>query len=293
MKIIATMPAYNEQDSIGKVIADISAVMKKEKYDYEILVVDDGSTDKTAETAKRAGAIVYSHPKNYGLAETFKTEMKKCLEMKADIIVHTDADGQYKAEDIPKLVRKVQEGYDLAMGSRFKGTIESMPLMKRIGNKMFSWLVSYIVKAKVSDAQTGFRAFNRKVAELLIISNYTYTQEQVIRTIKSKLSYAEVPVYFAKRKGKSRLMKNPFSYALKGGVNVIRVLRDYTPLTFFGLIGLGFLGLGSLLGIWLIYRFLTEGAVGKLPSAMLSVLLISVGFQIILFGFLADMQRKN
>ena len=89
-----TIPAYNEEKTLGKVITDIKNVMNKTRYNYKILIVDDGSTDNTVKTAKQAGAIVYSHPRNYGLAEAFRTEIKKCLELKADIIVHTDEDGQ-------------------------------------------------------------------------------------------------------------------------------------------------------------------------------------------------------
>jgi glycosyltransferase involved in cell wall biosynthesis len=293
MKIVVTIPAFNEEKSIGAVIEELHAAFKKEKLTYEILVVDDGSTDGTVAAARKAGATVTSHPRNAGLAETFRTEMKQCLARKADIIVHTDADGQYRAEDAVALVRKVREGYDLVLGSRFKGRIEHMPFLNRIGNRMFTMLVRYVVKAPVSDAQTGLRAFNREVAALPVISTYTYTQEQIIRAVKSKMRIAEVPIHFARRDGKSRLIRHPLNYAVKGGVNVIRVLRDYTPLTFFGAMGAVFLFFGTGVGIWLVYRFLTEGVVGRLPSAMLSVLLISIGLQIVLFGFLADMFRKN
>ena len=129
MKIVVTIPAYNEEKTLGKVIADIKQVMQREKYNYEIIIVDDGSKDKTAETAKKTGAKVYSHPKNYGLAEAFRTEIEKSLEHKADIIIHTDADGQYLASDIPKLIKEIENGYELVLGSRFKGKIESMPFI--------------------------------------------------------------------------------------------------------------------------------------------------------------------
>ena len=117
MKITVTVPAYNEAKSIGRLIKEIKEVMSIGKYSYNIMVVDDGSTDNTAEVAKKSGAIVYSHPKNYGLAETFKTEIEKCLELKSDVIVHIDADGQYLPKEIPRLLGEIKNGYDLVLAA--------------------------------------------------------------------------------------------------------------------------------------------------------------------------------
>jgi len=184
LKVIITIPAYNEEGKIGNVIQNIKTVMDNTKYSYNylVLVVNDGSVDKTADEATKAGAFVFSHKINKGLAETFRTEMKLCSELGTEIIVHTDADGQYKAEEIPNLIEQVELGYDLVLGSRFMGTIESMSKIKRFGNKAFSRLISLLTKRRISDGQTGFRAFTRKVAEELPIeSDYTYTQEQIIR----------------------------------------------------------------------------------------------------------------
>jgi len=293
MKVIVTIPAYNEEKTIGKVISDIKEVMGKTKYNCQVLIVDDGSNDKTVEIAKGAEAFVYSHPMNYGLAETFKTEIQKCLELKADIIVHTDADGQYLARDIPKLLKEIENGYELVLGSRFKGKIESMSPLKRLGNKAFSRVVSKITRIRISDAQTGFRAFTRKVAEKVnIISDFTYTQEQIIKAARQKFKVKEVPIYFAKRDGKSKLMKNPFDFAIKAWVNLFRIYRDYEPLKFFGLIGGLFFTVGLLIGIWLVYLFMSTGRVSHIPSAILSMLFILIGIQIIFFGFLADMKKQ-
>ncbi len=118
-KIIITMPAYNEGKTIAGVIKDIKEVMDKDGFKYEILVLNDGSTDNTAKLAKNAGAVVYNHQTNKGLAKSFNSEIKYCLERKADIIIHTDADGQYLAKDMLKLIDKYKEGYDFVLGSRF------------------------------------------------------------------------------------------------------------------------------------------------------------------------------
>lgn len=294
MRLIITIPAYNEEKSIGNLITNIKKVMGKTRYTYKILVVSDGSTDKTETIAKKSGAIVYSHPKNYGLAETFKTEIEKSLELKPDIIVHIDADAQYRPEEIPKLVREIENGYDLVLGSRFKGKIEQMPIIRRLGNKAFSRVISHVTGIKMTDAQTGFRAFTREVAEKVpITSNHTYTQEQIIRAVNQKFKVKEVPIYFAKRAyGKSRLIKNPFRYATKAWIDIFRIYRDFEPLKFFGLFGGLFFAAGFLIGLFVLYSFITKGYVGSLPRVLLSVLFISMGVQIILFGFLADMSRK-
>jgi glycosyltransferase involved in cell wall biosynthesis len=294
MKVIITVPAYNEEGTIGQVVRDIKRVMDETKYSYAVIVVDDGSTDRTAETAHKAGAKVYRHPRNLGLAEAFRTEVQKCLERKADIIVHTDADGQYLATDIPKLLKEIENGYDLVLGSRFKGKIESMPLTKRLGNRAFSKVLSQITGIKISDGQTGFRAFTKEVAEKIsLTSMHTYTQEQIIRAAKQKFRIKEVPIYFARRHDKSRLMRSPFHYAIRAWIQILRIYRDYQPLKFFGMFGGMFFAAGFILGLWIVYLLLTTGSVQGLPKVVLSVLFLSIGVQIILFGFLADMIRKE
>ena len=227
MKIIITIPAYNEEKTIGEVISKIREVMDQTKYCYSylILVVNDGSEDKTVEEAAKAGAYVFSHQENKGLAETFRTEMKLCCELGAEIIVHTDADGQYKAEEIPLLIEQIKNGYDLVLGSRFKGTIESMSTIKRFGNKAFSMALSILTRRKIVDSQTGFRAFTKKVAqEIPITSTHTYTQEQLIRATRKNFSLIEIPITFRKRNdGNSRLMRSPIDYAIKAWRNIIRI----------------------------------------------------------------------
>ncbi|MBU0628862.1 MAG: glycosyltransferase family 2 protein [Nanoarchaeota archaeon] len=293
MKVVITIPAYNEEKTIGRVIRDIKKVMHEISAECKILVIDDGSKDKTSEIAKKEGVIVFSHPINYGLAETFRTEMKKAAELDPDIIVHTDADGQYLASEIPKLIAPIKnKRADLVLGSRFKGRIESMPLIKKIGNRAFSKVISNITRTKISDGQTGFRAFTKEVAAIEIKSNHTYTQEQVIKAVLNKFRIVEVPVYFAERKGKSRLIKNPLEYAVKAWMNILRVYRDYEPLKFFGKIGGSFLTAGMLIGLYFIYLHLTTGISGHLGLLFLMLLLIFSGIQIILFGLLADMNKK-
>lgn len=291
MRVIITIPAYNEEATIEKVISEIKDVMKKTRYKYKILVLNDGSKDRTKEVAEKAGATVYSHRRNKGLAKTFTSEMEYCLEEGADIIVHTDADGQYPAVYIPKLIEEVEKGTDLVLGSRFSGNIESMPLIKRLGNIAFAKVFTRLTKTTITDSTTGFRAFTREVAvSIQYTTDFTYTQEQLIRATRQKFTIKEIPIQ-ARKTRNSRLMKGPFDYAIKAWINIIRIYRDYNPLAFFGKIGIIFLAMGTLLGLYIIDTVLTQGITGGTPRVILSALLILVGIQIILFGLLADMKK--
>jgi len=291
MKVSVFIPAHNEEESIAEVIQGVKKHVKG-----DIFVVNDGSTDNTSKIAKKSGAKVIDVPSQGGLANAFRVGLSEILKGKPDIILQTDADGQYNSEFIPKLLEPVQKGEaDLVLGSRFMGTIESMPFMKKFGNRMFSRVISKIAGVKVTDGQTGFRAFNTRAAEAMeVISDFTYTQETIIRVAKKNLRVKDVPVYFAKRKhGKSKLMHGPFEYAAKAGINMMRVYRDYRPLRFFGSIGGFFSIIGFLFGIYLIQQYFARADLDELvPTIMLTVLFLVVGLQIILFGFLADMNRK-
>lgn len=294
MNVLISIPAYNEEKTIASLLQSINEVMTKTQYKYTVQVIDDGSTDSTAEIARQHGAKICTHPQNYGLAETFRTEIKNFLESKHDVMVHIDADGQYLPEDIPRLLKEIENGNDLVLGNRFAGGIEAMPLIKRLGNRAFSRVISNIIRLRIEDCQTGFRAFTKDVAaKINIISNHTYTQEQIIKASRGKFRIKEVPVKFLRRtSGKSRLLASPFEYAFKAWVNIFRIYRDYEPLKFFGRIGTCFIIPGVFLGLYLVYLFLKEGRIGHLPSTVLSMLLILIGIQILVFGFLADMNRK-
>lgn len=288
MKIIVTIPAFNEENTIGIVINEVIKTFSDTTFNYEIQVLNDGSTDKTEGIARSLGATVYSHPRNYGLAETFRDEIEFALQNGADIIVHIDADGQYQTDEIISLIEPIiNNEADFVMGSRFRGTIEEMPLLKKLGNKAFSRVVSQICRIQISDAQTGFRAFTREVAEKVKVkSNFTYTQEQIIECVKNKFRIKEVPIFFAKRiSGSSRLMTNPIDYAIKAGINMFRIYRDFAPLKFFGFIGVTLIAIAFLLFLFSIFIFKNFYDV--------TVILLSLsGLQIILFGFLAEMNQE-
>jgi len=294
MKIVVTIPVYNEEETIGGVIDGVKKQASGLSSDYKIIVVDDGSTDKSPEIAKKHGAAVYCHPRNYGLAETFRTEVEKAVKEKPDIIVHIDADGQYDVGDIPRLIEPIKNGEaELVLGSRFLGKIEDMSFLKRQGNRAFSSVISHMTKTKITDAQTGFRAFTRNVAQKLSIkSRHTYTQEMVIRASREKFRIKEIPVNFSRREsGKSRLISNPFGYAARAWLNILRIYRDYEPLKFFGSIGAVLIGIGILLSVYIIVLLFTQGMSiidQRIPTILVNMLFYVSGIQILCFGFLAD-----
>ncbi len=292
MKIIISIPAYNEEKHLGPVIKEIKDVMLETDYDFKILVLNDGSKDKTIEVAKKAGAIVYSNKRNLGLAETFKHEMQKCIEHKANIIIHTDADGQYPAKFIPLMIKKIEEGNDLVLGSRFGKGDYSGSIMKKFGNIAFAKVFSGLLKTKLTDTTTGFRAFTTEVAELPLINNFTYTQEQLIRAGKKRLKITEIPITTRKTRP-SRLFNGPLDYAFKAWINILRIYRDFEPLKFFGQLGMFFLTIGFALGIWILITLINTGGVGGIPRTILSAVFILTGIQVILFGFLADMNKNK
>ena len=291
MKLVVIIPAYNEEASLREVISNIKNVMDKTNYDYIIQVLDDGSKDRTVEIAKEVGAKIYSNRRNLGLAKTFQEELRYAIENKADIIVHTDADGQYDPSHIPELIKKIEEGYDLVLGSRFGKKIKHMPFMKRIGNKAFSKVISSLTGIDITDSTTGYRAFTKEVAEEIeFINTFTYTQEQIIKAAKEKFRITEIFVRTRKTR-ESRLFKNPFEYALKAWINILRIYRDYDPLKFFGITGGILSSLGLIIGLWFVYLHFTTGITGHLGLLILMILLLLTGIQIILFGFLADMRK--
>jgi len=295
MKLVVMIPAYNEEETINSVIREIP----RDCCDLvEVLVINDGSTDNTVEEAKNAGADrIVSFKKNRGLAPAFRAGLETALEMGADIIVNTDGDGQYNGKQIPDLIKPIMDGRaDFVLGSRTKGRIEYMPLQKRIGNRIATFVTRQVSGLPISDAQSGFRAFTRDAAmHLNVMSNYTYVQETLMQAANSGMVYEEVPIEFRKRTGgQSRLISNIFKYAKRAGTTIVKTYRDYQPLKTFSMLGLIFLVVGLIFGFKVLYHFLQTGTVGlELPSAVLTVLLLIIGVQTIVLGLLADMLKTH
>ena len=298
MKLIVTIPAYNEEKSVVAVIKSIPRKIKGVTK-VQVLVVDDGSSDKTAQNAKKAGAdFVYSHKRNLGLAKTFKDALQYALEQNADIIVNTDADNQYDQKEIAKLIAPVVSGKaDMVSGDRQVETLDHMPWQKKYGNIAGSWFIRFMTNMKIADASSGFRAYSRDcAAHLSIISDHTYTHETLIDAYYKGMVVMEVPVTFKKRPhGQSRLIsKGVLSHIMKSGATIIRTVLLYRALRVFSIIGgiMGALGLFGLLRY--LYFALIEGdPAGHVQSLVISSVFISTSIMLVVLGFIADILAAN
>ena len=295
-RLVVTIPAYNEESSIAKVIQNIPRDCCEE---VKVLVVDDGSTDNTAQVAYEAGAdMVISHVQNLGLAASYRDSLEVSTEqLHADIVVNIDADGQYEPKEIPKLVKPILDHQaDIVLGSRFKGTIEDMKWSKKAGNRLATRIVSRAAGQKFSDCQTGYRALSREAAfRMNVFSNFTYTQESLVNAIHHNMKIVEVPVMFYKREDETnRLFGSVWNYAKRGGATLIRTYLYYKPLRFFLYLGSIVFLIGILLGLRVLIHYITTSWVSPyLPTAVLSSLCIIVGFIVIIFGLIGDMIRIN
>ena len=228
VKIVIMIPAFNEAATIAEVIEGIPRSIPGTSG-IEVMVFDDGSDDETRNIAKNAGAdLVVSHRTNRGLAAAFRTGLRVALAREAAIIVNTDADCQYDQSQIPSLVKPiVEDRADVVLGSRFKGFIEEMPIRKKIGNLLATFVTRLLSGFNTSDAQSGFRAYSREAAESLrIISTTTYVQETIIRPARMGYRIVEIPITFYKRNGESRLVKSIWGYAFKVLPDLIRCYID-------------------------------------------------------------------
>jgi glycosyltransferase involved in cell wall biosynthesis len=296
VKLAVVIPAYNEEKTIGRVISEIPRRIAGVKK-VEVIVVDDCSTDKTASEAFKAGAdVVIPHRMNKGLAVSFRDGVDDALERGADIIVNTDADFQYNQKEIPKLIKPIVDGEaDFVLGYRDIWNLRHMSLGKKIGNTLATALIDFLVGFGIKDAQSGFRAFSRESAlQLNILSDYTYVQETIMQLLFKKNRVAQVPCEFRERKGKSRLISNIWSYAKRAGVTILLTYTHYKPLKIFLSVGIVLILLGLATGLRVMVHYLTTGLVSPfIPSAILTAILLIVGFQIVMMGLIADSINAN
>ena len=232
MKLFVTIPAYNEEKTISKVIKGIPRDIP-EVDSVKVIVINDGSTDRTEAEAQKAGAdYIISNQSNRGLGYSFRRGLNVALKKGGDIVLNIDADSQYNPAEIPKLIKPILENRaDMLIGNRQVRKLKHMPLIKKWGNTMISWLMRVILRNKISDASPGFRAFSKECASRLNIkSNYTYTLESLVQCTFQKMRIKEIPIEFRKRKyGQSRLIKSLFKHIVW---SVIAVSRSYLSCAF-------------------------------------------------------------
>ncbi len=259
--IAIIIPALNEEATIHDVVTRCMSVSSHTNFDVSVHVVDDGSTDRTAEVARDAGAHVVSHAVNLGVGKAFQTGLDTALRSGADVVVNIDADGQFDPERIPDLCSPILDGRaDFTSASRFKDPafVPEMPIAKLLGNRIMSRLISKIAGQKLYDVSCGFRAYNMDAAlRLNLWGNFTYTQESILDLSVKGLRIEEVPMQIrgVRQVGESRVASNLWKYGYKTISIILHTYRDYWPMHFFGWVALPFLVAGlALIGFLIVHR---------------------------------------
>jgi glycosyltransferase involved in cell wall biosynthesis len=294
-KLIIQIPCYNEEATLGATLADLPRNLPGIDT-VEWLIIDDGSRDQTVEVAKASGVDhIVRHPKNQGLAKAFMSGLRASLAAEADIIVNTDADNQYCADDIPHLIEPILiKQAEIVVGARPITQIPHFSPVKKTLQRLGSYVVRLASNTNIPDAPSGFRAFSREAAlQINVFDNYTYTLETIIQAGQKGMAIVSVPVRVNHDLRPSRLVKSTPTYVLRSMTTILRIFMLYKPLRFFLIVGCMPFSLGFLLGVrWLFFFFMgTERT--RIPSLILTAILILIGVQIWVFGLIADLLAAN
>jgi glycosyltransferase involved in cell wall biosynthesis len=294
-KIIVQIPCLNEAATLPETLAEIPRHIEGVDA-VEILLIDDGSTDGSADVARRLGVDhIIRSARNRGLATVFKDGIDTALDKGADIIVNTDADNQYPGAAIPQLVAPLLRGEaDMVIGDRQVENVDHFSFTKKKLQALGSWVVRQVSGTSVRDTTSGFRAFTREAAQRLnVVSDYTYTLETIIQAGKKRLAISEVPIS-ARRTRPSRLFRSNWDYVKRSAATIVRIYAMYEPLKFFSYVSATFILPGVILSLRYLYfrEILGEGQ-GHVQSVVLAGVLLILGFMIFLHGLQADINASS
>src|SRR5882724_3692636 len=295
MKLIIQIPCLDEEETLAETIAALPQTLPGVD-DIIVLVVDDGSTDGTVEVAEAAGVTeIVRFPNHQGLARAFAAGLERALQLGADVIVNTDADNQYCADDIPALIAPIVRGdADIVIGDRDPSKLAHFSLPKRLLQRLGSWIVRQLSGTRVPDASSGFRAFSRGAAlKLNVLSDFTYTLETVIQAGKKQLAVAHVPVRANPTHRPSRLFSGPSHYIRRSASTIVRIYAMYEPFKVFTMLGGVLIAAATAIGLRFLYYYLVHGGAGHIQSLILAAALLIIGFLTILIGMLADLIGRN
>lgn len=294
-KLIIQIPCYNEEETLGITLAALPRKLPGVDI-IEWLIIDDGSVDNTVEVAKAYGVDrIVSFPTNQGLAKAFMAGLEASLKAGADIIVNTDADNQYCAEDIPSLIQPILlQQAEIVVGARPISQIKHFSPTKKMLQKLGSLVVRMASNTKIPDAPSGFRAFSREAAmQLNVFNAYTYTLETIIQAGQKGMAITSVPVRTNPVLRPSRLMKSTHTYVLRSLFTILRIFMVYKPLRFFLILGSVPFTLGVMSGIRWLLLFFGGYEKPRVPTLILATILILMGFQLWILGLIADLMAVN
>ena len=299
MKLIIQIPCYNEEATLGLTLSQLPRELPGVDQ-IEWLIINDGSMDETVEVAKASGVDhIVSFDYNRGLAKAFMAGLEAGLKAGADIIVNTDADNQYSAADIPKLITPILRGEaEIVIGARPIQEIKHFSPIKKFLQKLGSSVVRLASKTDIPDAPSGFRAISRNAAlQCNVFNEYTYTLETIIQAGQKGMAITSVPIRTNEDLRPSRLVKSIPAYLQRSIFTIVRIFMTYRPFQFFTLLGSLPLGVGFLLCLrWIILYlgiFGNSPDKSRVPSLVFAAILILIGFQLWMLGFVADLLGVN
>jgi glycosyltransferase involved in cell wall biosynthesis len=298
-KLIIQIPCYNEEATLGLTLSQLPReVPGVDKVEW--LIINDGSRDRTVEVARACGVdFIVNFESNQGLARGFMAGIEACLKAGADIIVNTDADNQYCAADIPRLIAPILEGRaEIVVGARPIQEIKHFSPVKKFLQKLGSLAVRFASNTNIPDAPSGFRAMSREAAlRLNVFNEYTYTLETIIQAGQRGMVITSVPIRTNDYLRPSRLVKSIFAYVRRSLWTIVRIFMTYRPLQFFMMLGSVPVSLGFLLCMrWLLLFWGVFGdnpSKPRVPSLILAAILILIGVQFWIFGLVADLMAVN
>ncbi len=294
-KLIIQIPCYNEEATLGVALSALPREIPGVDA-VEWLIIDDGSTDKTVEVARahRVDHIVRL-PGHRGLARAFVAGLEASLRAGADLIVNVDADNQYCADDIPQLIAPILAGQaDIVVGARPISEIEHFSPLKKLLQKLGSWVVRLASKTDIPDAPSGFRAMSRDDAmRLHVFNEYTYTLETIIQAGQKGMVVTSVPIRTNRDLRPSRLVTSIPNYIRRQVLTLLRIFMTYRPFRFFAVPGIALFSLGMLIGLRFLYFYVTQRGAGHIQSLILAALLMGMGSFLAIVGLLADLISVN
>ena len=295
MKLIIQICCYNEAETLATTLAALPR--KITGFDVvEWLIIDDGSTDDTVRVARENGVDhIVKLTSNQGLARAFMTGLETCLQFDADVIVNTDADNQYNADDIPALTAPIlNHQSEIVIGTRPIKTIKHFSSTKKFLQKFGSWVVRIVSRTTIPDTTSGFRAISREAAKrLMVFNDYTYSLETIIQAGQKNIAIVSVPIRTNEDLRPSRLMKNTWTYIKWQMLTILRIFVVYQPFKFFGTIGFILFGSGFLIGLRFLWIYFNDEGEGNVQSLILAGVLLGMGFQTLLIAFVTDLLAAN